>query len=446
MSFDTDISAIAEDLGSDVLSDSDESTRELDNIFDIELRLQRRDLPPGERATLEALRDAKEEIIRLKGENILHNSASRLSNRRGQTFTQNDAAQMTQINDTILDKVKNAISESGDIMQKLRALELQALAREIRNLGGVTSDNIRLFDDTLKNMYGPLYTKLLEIITSTNDLRFYGSFVKFYEQIRNIAPELTSLVDSQDISPATTNRINELLSDIQANVTTFERELKINWYDSWWFKNLGAKFTVDTFIFLGKVLFIVGILGSIGYGIASLIISVSLNGCYLYSKNGKSKIINCDIDIDHCKCGALISSGSGPRQMNTTICDSLDSSECTLPYCSGLCSSSKSSSRCLSSTGDTLLQCTNTNTDDPNFIGYGYEEYTPASLIANGVWKGFQFLGDAGKALQKSLSLFEQFIETLIKYGPILVGCAIFAFLIYSIFHHGTVIEENVTK
>jgi len=433
-------------LNSEVLDDSDEITRLTDEIITITTRLYTENLSVRQRSDLEALREAKRENIRLLSRNVVNNSASRVSSKKGQSFTQNDANQLTQINDTILDRVKKAVSESGDIMVKLRALDLQGLVEEIRQIPGVTADNIKLFDDTLKNMYGPLYTKLLELITSTNDVKFSGIFLKFYENIRNIAPELTELVNRRDRGLATTNRINQLLSDIQANVTTFERELKINWTDSWWFKNAVSKFTVDTFGFVMKVVFIVGILGGIGYGIADLIISTSLNGCYLYSKNGKSKIINCNIDIDNCKCGALISAGSGPKQMNTGICNSLDSSECSLPYCSGLCSGGNVNSRCLSSTGDILLQCTNTNLDDPNFIGYGYEQYTPESLIGNSVWGASNFLHDAGKALEKGLGLFEQFIQTLIKYGPILVGCAIFAFVIYSIFHHGTIIEENVKK
>jgi len=166
-----------------------------------------------------------------------------------------------------------------------------------------------------------------------------------------------------------------------------------------------------------KYLFYLGILGGILGGIlTAILIAKALTGCYVYYGGGLVyKLEGCsdyyNTDIDHqiqCRCGKSVDT---PRPVTPQLCDTLDQSECTSPYCLGFCSKTTYTptplpcefpvDKYLNGRG---LQCTTTATGD-NYIFYAYKQVTLLSL-----------LGGVVNAIQNAPKEAEDFMKQILMY------------------------------
>jgi uncharacterized protein YoxC len=166
-----------------------------------------------------------------------------------------------------------------------------------------------------------------------------------------------------------------------------------------------------------KYLFYLSILGGILGGILTgIILAKALTGCYVYYGGGLSnKLEGCsdyyNIDIDHqiqCRCGKSVDS---PIPVTSQLCDTLDQSECTTPYCLGFCSKATYTPvplPCEFPMGKNLnsrgLQCTTTATGD-NYVYYGYKKVTLLSLVSGAV-----------NAIQNAPTYAEDFMKQMFMY------------------------------
>ena len=174
---------------------------------------------------------------------------------------------------------------------------------------------------------------------------------------------------------------------------------------------LDAKETMGAKDYL-KYMYFLGLLGGV---LGTYFTCKALTGCYIFYGDLVDKLDGCsdyyNTDIDHqiqCRCGKSVDS---PVPVTLQMCNSFDSSECTAPYCLGICSSATYTPKPLicefptaKGVGGRPLQCSTSVTGD-NTIFYGYRQVTPLTLLSNAV-----------NAIANAPSYAEDFMKTIFMY------------------------------
>lgn len=245
---------------------------------------------------------------------------------------------------------------------------------------------------------------------------------KFSKILESKHPELKEQFnkitsDSQDIAKRMNDELNKpnpdpkVLNDLETELNAKQKEFeklfdkadKIS--DEVESKKGGLDFKTILFflgLFAGTLTFI--------------LLPKALTGCYVYYGSGLvNKLDGCsdyyNTDIDHqiqCRCGKSVDT---PVPITSQICDTLDQSECTSPYCLGFCSKATYTPTPLpcefpidKNLNGRGLQCTTTASGD-NYVYYAYRQVTLLSLLANVV-----------NTIQNAPTYIEDFTKKILMY------------------------------
>jgi hypothetical protein len=139
----------------------------------------------------------------------------------------------------------------------------------------------------------------------------------------------------------------------------------------------------------------------LGFLLVSLIYAVINTGCYMIKDGTEYKIENCDMNVDTCKCGNSVSSVENLTQES---CDKLPTAECSYPYCTGLCTTSKDKLQCTNSLGY-LYQCT-TESSPEKGVTYIYKTYGVWGLIGSIIKGTAALIGNTTSFITKIVNFF----------------------------------------
>jgi len=329
----------------------------------------------------------------------------------------------------VTDVTPNDLNNLNDRMeQATRSGTLGSNASTIRGIETSTDPSIsrarNAFDKAL-NAAGKIlndrFTKSLE----SKHPELKDEFNKISSDTQNIANKMRDELNKPNPDPKV---LNDLESELNAKQKEFEKLFdkadKIS--DEVKSKKDGIDYS--------KILLLLGILGGIlGGTLAAYFLAKSLTGCYIYYGGGLSdKLEGCsdyyNTDIEHqiqCRCGKSVDT---PVPITSQICDSLDQSECTSPYCLGMCSKTTYTPiplPCEFPVGKNLnsrgLQCTTSATGD-NYVFYGYKQVTILSLLSN-----------IANAIANAPTYAEDFMKQILTYFLYGIG-AMFLFGILLLF------------
>lgn len=369
-----------------------------------------------------AIRDAAE--VR-----VLNEETTELTNRIGETATQAEIADIKAKQGEASIKATNATEalfrEGGINDVSVEDIKnLNDMMEPVIISGGVgdhisTINDIRTSTDPSVSRTRDAFEKSLNSAQKILSERFSKSLESKHPELKDQFNKITS--ETQDIGNKMKDEFNKpkpdskVLNDLQKELNSkqkefeqlFEKANKIS--DEVESKKDGTDYS--------KYLFYLGILGIIlGGTLTAILFAKALTGCYVYYGGGLSnKLEGCsdyyNIDIDHqiqCRCGKSVDT---PAPITSQICDTLDQSECTSPYCLGNCSKATYTPvplPCEFPTGKNLngrgLQCTTTATGD-NYVFYAYKKVTLQSLLA-GVVNAIQNLPTNAEDFMKQIFMY----------------------------------------
>ena len=361
-----------------------------------------------------------------------------------------DSASSNIINDILNNSINDSYEATGDIYEKISSLDLKGTLTKLSTQ--VEPGKLKKYENILKYISDELLKKIQDRVKKTGNNEVIGAYTTFAYNLQDIAKKLKDLLEKGDDSPATKKLINEQLKEIVKQTGILDSKVSKHFYDQFSFgyelndfRNKMVRTLLKSIYILGMV----SLLGGIGYLIAGFIFSETESGCYMFTNNTRYKLSGCNIDKNNCKCGKLVNT-SDKKVINSDICNSLSADECNLPYCIGMCKSNSTLIKCENNGGGILFQCTNAEITDPNFVYYAYQEYSPWTFLGNIIDFGSKVATGAEKAVEDSLTLFQEIIKFIIKYLPIFiilffigyVGVAVLKF--YKKNGPSTLIEENI--
>ena len=387
-----------------------------------------------------------ETAIRDAGEvRALNEEVTEATNRLGDTATQAEVADIkakqAEVNIKAASATESIFREGG--IDNVTSEDINNLNDKIEpavKSGGIgdhisTIKDIQTSTDPSISRARDAYDKTLNASGKILGDRFSKSLESKHPELKDQFNKITS--ETQDIGNKIKDELNKpnpdpkVSNDLESQINAKQKEFDnlFNDADKISDEVESKKDGID----FSKYLFYLGILGGILGGIlTAILVAKALTGCYVYYGGGLIyKLEGCsdyyNTDIDHqiqCRCGKSVDT---PAPVTAQVCDSLDQSECTSPYCLGFCSKTTYTptplpcefpvDKYLKGRG---LQCT-TNITGDDYIFYGYKQVTLLSLLSGAVNAIQNLPKDAEDFMKQILMYFLYGIGAMFLLGIVLL-------------------------
>lgn len=326
------------------------------------------------------------------------------------------------LSDEDASKLEDLFNESIDI-GNLDENSVKDIQTKYNNL----PDNVKAFYEKYSDFCQDTFSKKLQSIDSFKES--YNKNKSDWQSLKDAYNKASADFKNNPDDPAAAEALNKSLSDMSEEGKKVADDIDK--------KEPGLKEKLGSILY---TLMVLGAMFGMIYGLMA-ILADGLSGCYVYYNmnendglqsdklEGCSSFYKDEANRKYCDCygtgGADVAPGT---KFDDTTCNDGDDVHCPYPYCVGHSNCKSGTSTCSfpAKLGKTL-QCTNVSPNTAGYVNYGFQLYTPSSLIGKAVAAVANDFNDIFGAVSS-------FLKNLPKYLLYAGIFFIIAFILYIIF------------